>query len=122
MRQEYAKSVLLNHDPSIEDVTRTQTRYYNEDLEKQLSLRAKIMEEGYDAEKLKRQRRDEELRAVEERIEQLQLHLNQLEDIMDSKSKRVLPARTQKDFPELHATKKTRTGAETLTLGVRILN
>jgi hypothetical protein len=58
MRQEYAKSVVLNHDPFIEDVTRTQTRYYDEDLEKQLSLRAKIMGERYEAEKQKRQRRD----------------------------------------------------------------
>jgi hypothetical protein len=117
MRQEYARSVLLNHDPSIEDVTRTQTRYYDEDLEKQLSLRARIMGKRYEAEKQKRQRRDEELREAEERIEQLQKHLSQLEDIMDAKSKRALPARTQEDSPELHATKKTRTGAETLTLG-----
>jgi hypothetical protein len=108
MRQEYAKSVLLNHDPSIEDVKRTQTRYYDEDVEKQLSIRAKIMGERYENEKQKRQSKDAELRAAEDTIEQLQSHLNQLEDIIDGKSKRVLPARTQEDSPELHATKKTR--------------
>jgi hypothetical protein len=80
------------------------------------------MGERYEAEKLKRQRRDDELRAAEETIEQLQKHLNQLEDIMDGKSKRVLPERTQEDSPELHATKKTRTEAETLTLGRGILD
>jgi hypothetical protein len=80
------------------------------------------MGERYEAERKKRQSRDAELREAEETIEQLQLHLNQLEDIMDGKSKRVLPARTQEDSPELHAAKKTRTEAETLTLGTGILN
>jgi hypothetical protein len=80
------------------------------------------MGERYEAEKQKRQSRDAELRAAEDTIEQLQLHLNQLEDIMDGKSKRVLPARTQEDSPELHAAKKTHTEAETLTLGQGILN
>ncbi len=106
VRQEYTKSVLSSHDPSIEDVKRTQARHYDEGLERQLTIRAKIMTERYEAEKLKRQRRDEELRAAEETIEQLQQHLNQLEDIMDGKSKRVLPERTQEDSPELHATKE----------------
>ncbi len=40
------------------------------------------MGDRYVAEKQKRQRRDEELREAEERIEQLQLHLSQLEDII----------------------------------------
>jgi hypothetical protein len=80
------------------------------------------MGERYAAEKQKRQRRDEELREAEQRIEQLQLRLSQLEDIMDVKSKRALPARTQEDSPELHASKKTRTDAESLTLGDNILN
>jgi hypothetical protein len=122
VRREYNNSVLLSHNPSIEDVRRTQTRHYDEDLEKQLTLRAKFSQERYEAEKQKRQSRDAELRAAEETIEQLQLHLNQLEDIMDGKSKRVLPERTQEDSPELHATKKTRTEAETLTLGQGILD
>jgi hypothetical protein len=34
MRQEYAKPVVLNYDSSIEDVKRTQARYYDEDIEK----------------------------------------------------------------------------------------
>jgi hypothetical protein len=71
VRQEYTKSVLLCHDPSIEDVKRTQARHYDEDLERQLTIRAKFMGEQYKAEKLKREMRDEELRAAEETIEKL---------------------------------------------------
>jgi hypothetical protein len=41
---------------------------------------------------------------------------------MDGKPKRALPARTEEDSPELHAAKKTRTVAESLSLRNNVLN
>jgi hypothetical protein len=91
-------------------------------LEKRLSLRARTLGEQYHAEKEKRQRKEDDLRIAEARIEQLENTLKELEDIIVGKPEKTLPAHTQNDSPELHASKKSRVIGEACALESDILN
>jgi hypothetical protein len=69
-----------------------------------------------EAEIKRRKRKEDDLRIVEERIEQLGGTIKQLEELVEKNPKRTLPARGANDSPESHSDKKSRAVDPNLSL------
>jgi hypothetical protein len=74
-----------------------------------------MMEQKFEAEEKKRRRKEEDLVSAEERIEQLEFTIRQLEELGERDPKRPLPSRNKGDSPEQHAEKKICSTDEDLT-------
>jgi hypothetical protein len=108
MRERYARAIASVPEPSFEEVTKSQIRLYDESLEKRLQLRVQTMEQRAEAETKRRKRKEDDLRIAEQRIEELKSTIKQLEEMVETNPKRVLPARGADDSPESHSDKRSR--------------
>jgi hypothetical protein len=66
------------------------------------------MEQRAEAEIKRRKRKEDDLRIAEQRIEQLEGTIKQLEELVEKNPKRALPARGANDSPESHSDKRSR--------------
>ena len=108
MRERYAKAIASVPEPSFDEITRSQNRLYDESLEKRLQLKVQTMEQRAEAEIKRRKRKEDDLRIAEQRIEQLESTIKQLEEMVEKNPKRALPARGADDSPESHSDKRSR--------------
>jgi hypothetical protein len=81
MRAHFAKTLALVPETTYEDVKLSQRRLYDESLEIRLILKAKMMEEKFEAEKNRCRRKEDDLVSAEERIEQLESTIRQLVEL-----------------------------------------
>ena len=108
MRERYNKAIASVPEPSFEDITRSQAKLYDESIERRLHLRVQTMEQKANAETERRKGKERDLRLAEQRIEQLESTVKQLEEMVEKNPKRALPARNADDSPESHSDKRSR--------------
>jgi hypothetical protein len=116
MRERYAKVIASVPEPSFDEVTRSQIKLYDESLEKRLQLKVRNSEQRAEAEVKRRKRKEDDLRIAEQRIEQLESTIKQLEELVEVNPKRALPARNADDSPESHSDKRSRVDHTRLSL------
>jgi hypothetical protein len=100
MRERYTKAIASVPEPSFDEITRSQNRLYDESLEKRLQLKVQTMEQRAEVEIKRRKRKEDDLRLAEQRIEQQEGTIRQLEELVEKNPKRALPARGANDSPE----------------------
>ncbi len=74
-------------------VAEAQSRHYFEQLTSQMGLRVQRLQDDYESEVKRRQRKEEDLKDAEAKIEKLQKHLKALENMLEASAKRAIPAR-----------------------------
>ncbi len=107
MRERYARAIASIPEPSFDEITRSQAKLYDEALEIRLQLKVQTMEQRAEAETTRRKRKEDDLRIAEQRIEQLESTIKQLEEMVEKNPKRALPARGADDSPELRSDKRS---------------
>ncbi len=71
VRDQFMRSFKIEPVPTIDAVTEAQPRHYFEDLTKQMGLRAQRLQDDYETEVKRRQRKEEDLKDAEAKIEKL---------------------------------------------------